>query len=630
MRRERLWILCSILLFLALGFFLFASGGTDDTHITYWVSHALARHGQLLNFNGERIEQSSSLGLVCLLALLHRITTIPIPILGHFTGLAFGAAAIAWAVWLARAVSPRLAYLAAPLVATTGGFLYWSTSGMESSFAAFAAVLALLQCARFQDSMGADAPASGAADKKTAGREPAETGDEAADEGSIDEGAAEKRASNEVKAGEAAAAEQRPGGERPVDRGLLIRAGLAMLLFVTVRPESPVVLLCVLVAAVAGHGIEALRLRTSDARRRLLGALLLLGCGAAAVALLLAFRQAYFGSFLPNPAVAKSGGFALSEGLKYLWRGIWANNVAMLLSLVLVLVLLGRDLVRGRVAPALLFTAAFCFAYLGFIATSGGDWMPGARFLSQAIPALAALTIMVIDRMIRRPMLAITAVALFAGLNLFGTLRYAREDLGFPGTSALEFAARVRSGIPEPGFTTAELLNRSHLRDAPLIATLLDLMRQLGPTSEDPVYLMSGQAGMIPYYVFLEHGSAARLIDLYSLTSDRLLRCLPRNHLKQSVYGSAMSYEYFFKNQRRIRKDCRLPKPTIIFSTSLRPPLRRLLAENGYTVVYHQKGQIRDPDRGSFFQASARAEGFIAVLKERAEKLNVKKVPLPW
>ena len=49
---------------------LLSATGQDDTHITYWAARALAEHGVIVNHAGARVEQSSSLLLTLVLALL--------------------------------------------------------------------------------------------------------------------------------------------------------------------------------------------------------------------------------------------------------------------------------------------------------------------------------------------------------------------------------------------------------------------------------------------------------------------------------------------------------------------------------------------------------------------------------
>src|SRR3954465_1276536 len=61
---------------------LFGSGGGDDSHITWWVVDKLVRTGHFHNFNGVALEQSSSLALVLLAAVVRGLTHLPTPAIG--------------------------------------------------------------------------------------------------------------------------------------------------------------------------------------------------------------------------------------------------------------------------------------------------------------------------------------------------------------------------------------------------------------------------------------------------------------------------------------------------------------------------------------------------------------------
>ena len=144
--RENRWIggLLSVGLFLLLGFSLFPAGGIDDAHITYWPAHTLACRGEIVNYNGEAVEQSSSLLLVCLLALLHVLTSLPVPELGWWVGIGSGALCVLATRALWRPHSPGAATTAAVLLVLSYPFVYWSFSGMETSLAALAGTLLVL------------------------------------------------------------------------------------------------------------------------------------------------------------------------------------------------------------------------------------------------------------------------------------------------------------------------------------------------------------------------------------------------------------------------------------------------------------------------------------------------------
>ena len=48
-------------LFLAHSLLLYGYTGRDDAFLTYWPALQFAEHADLLNYNGERVEQSSTL-----------------------------------------------------------------------------------------------------------------------------------------------------------------------------------------------------------------------------------------------------------------------------------------------------------------------------------------------------------------------------------------------------------------------------------------------------------------------------------------------------------------------------------------------------------------------------------------
>jgi len=66
--KKQLIVAIPYLLFLVIGFLLFPSAGRDDVHISYWAAYSLSHFGEILNYNAEQVEQSSSLLHTALLA----------------------------------------------------------------------------------------------------------------------------------------------------------------------------------------------------------------------------------------------------------------------------------------------------------------------------------------------------------------------------------------------------------------------------------------------------------------------------------------------------------------------------------------------------------------------------------
>lgn len=111
--------------------------GIDDAHITFFAAHTLASTGEILNYNGERIEQSSSLLHVLLTALLSRTTQLNTVTNGYLVPLLAG--------WLCLPLlwhcTRRTQLVPAVLLCATLPLVYWTHAGLETAL--FALLLLL-------------------------------------------------------------------------------------------------------------------------------------------------------------------------------------------------------------------------------------------------------------------------------------------------------------------------------------------------------------------------------------------------------------------------------------------------------------------------------------------------------
>lgn len=121
--------LSACLLLLLGGFFLGFSGSVDDAHITYWAAESLARYGEILNYNLDRVEQSSSLLQVLVLGGLNAVTGLSVVSLGHLTTIAIAIATLFFFCRLLRGLN--LASSGVLLLASAPFFVYWAFGGME-------------------------------------------------------------------------------------------------------------------------------------------------------------------------------------------------------------------------------------------------------------------------------------------------------------------------------------------------------------------------------------------------------------------------------------------------------------------------------------------------------------------
>ncbi len=138
------------LLLTVLGTGLFGSTSNDDAYITLWQAKSLASHGEILNYNNERAEQSSSLLHTLLLAGLVRVTG------WDLTWLAFGVSVLAGVVSM-FAVSRLANRLDLKLkrshwlilLATSPYLVFWLTGTLETTLALLVFVVTLESALHF-------------------------------------------------------------------------------------------------------------------------------------------------------------------------------------------------------------------------------------------------------------------------------------------------------------------------------------------------------------------------------------------------------------------------------------------------------------------------------------------------
>lgn len=124
-------------LVLLAGFLVHGSSGHDDPHINFWFSHTLLEYGQMLNYNGDRVEQTTSLLLVLLTALFSWMLPFDLVTCGYLVDIA-SAFACCWLVTvLARQLVPAWAVWPSCLMLSSISFLLWTFGGMGAVLAAF-------------------------------------------------------------------------------------------------------------------------------------------------------------------------------------------------------------------------------------------------------------------------------------------------------------------------------------------------------------------------------------------------------------------------------------------------------------------------------------------------------------
>jgi hypothetical protein len=496
-----------------LGIVLYGAAGKDDAYITYWASKMLATSGEIVNYNGDRLEQSSSLLHTVLLAGLTKVTTLSVPLLGYVAGVLGGVATCVLAGAVAGALDARARVLATLLAATSAYLVYWSFGGLETALVPLALLGALWTSARY------------------------------------------------LEAGPT--------------RGRAWAAACAILAYVAVRPEGGPVLVAVLGAALA-LALAAPRIGRlapyAPAIGRPRDLALLLALVLVAIGSLVLFRELYFGAAVPQPVAAKAG-LRLSEGLTYVER--WLKLPHMVLFVLAAVAALPFVLRRPR--PLSVLLALALAATTAFVVTAGGDWMEAGRML---VPSVVLAAVLIAVAAVRLPgaALAVVAAALVA-IQLVGVVHVARRySAGRPlgGHVAVVLSPADRAAVGAAPFY--ERVNRVHVRDLVFGAHLERIVGRLIADGRT-IHIASGQAGMVPYYLFSRYGDHLRFFDIGSLSTDSWAGCkadLVRSALGAGVPGLA----FWLANHRR----CRAPLPDVFYG--LHSPDRVFRA--GYAPVYVQ------------------------------------------
>jgi hypothetical protein len=494
------WIAAAVLAAASLG--LHVSAGRDDAYITYWAARMLADVGEIWNYNGERVEQSSSLLFTALLAAVRRVTGAEPETAGPLLSQGFGIALVLFVGHVAARRGFRWPALAALLTATYPSVVYWSASGMESTLAALLGlwVLERVRCLRWQ---------------------------------------------------------RGPCGQHVVAGATRLSA--AIVLFVLVRPEAGLVLLGALSLYVL---LDAGLARSPDPAQRVnaLGALFftLLVMGAAA-----AGRWALFGQIQPQPVHAKAtiSAAALLYGLHYAAGAVTLFVLPLVVCLGLRIVQTFHGLAHGcRREPAELLLACYVLVYLGLLMLAGGDWMEAGRLLVPIVPAAVLLAARVPSGFSGRSVLL--AGSLMVALQLAGAVRLAHTgSTGMPLWQAIPRAAALQGS----GHGWFERANRNHGQDMRSAIFLQDLVGRIADRQPGPVRILSGQMGLVVYHVAREHFGRIRTMDRYGLVDRTFLDCPITAALPRLPNGLQLYYGFYFKNAGVLKTECRIEPPEIVY-----------------------------------------------------------------
>lgn len=532
------------------GFMLFASAGRDDSHITYWSAHTLAHFGQILNYNGDHIEQSSSLLQVILLAALIKITGLNIVIVAKVFSIVAGVASVFAIFKLAmRAAADRMVgFSAACITAASAYFIYWSYGGMEATLVSLTGICLILFAADYLEGYA---------------------------------------------------------------KSSLAWPAMAITLFELVRPETPILLGCLLVGAIVVVLLKGIFLEKelkAINRVLLFRALILFGVFAITSLVIFAFRVWYFGSFFPQPVTAKSSGFSLTslaDGFKY-FTSCWRKPPEMVLAFAMaagVFHALAVQLKTRKINFYILFSLLYVAGYFSFTLFSGGDWMEGARFYVNFLPVLIAFIPLAIKNIAKSKVPLIVVTSLLVGIESKSLIDFAQHSsTGIPIWSS----AKIVSGYDTSKYSWFETHNKVNMRDVPVIQHLNYTVTQIANRRQHrPVVIMSDQMGMVPYYISMEHFGGVRFIDKRGLADRVITDCKVAKQLPRTSKGINVTYSQYLE----LQQTCPIDEPDIIFNLGYLPTV---MEEHGYTVIYSQVGVV-STDETWLKGIEVKADEFIAI-----------------
>jgi hypothetical protein len=526
------WYLVPPSVVVLLGGLLFPSAGHDDTHITCWPAYTMSHFGHILNYNGDRVEQSSSLLQVLLLAVLNKLTDVDLLTLAKLSSIAFGAASVLMLFMLVTRVTGRPAgFCAALMAATSTPIVYWSFSGMETTLVSFTGLWLIITAADYI------------------------TG--------------------------------RPGAS-------LWKPALALSAFALVRPEAPLLIACLLTGALAAariHGTygdpDAVSRKTIVQRLPLLLATAaLICCG------LFVFRWTYFGVLVPQPATAKFPGFSIDKvvnGLHYFKRYAWNEGPAtatVTVAIVLSVCVAAVSQLRARTLNVyVVLSLLFAVGYVCCVVVSGGDWMEGGRFLAHFLPVAIGFIPLAVEAVSRnRWLLPVTTAAL---VTLEGTtaIAFARNS-----STSLPLWAHMATELSDVRgrYSWFERHNRINVRDMRLIDHLDEVITQISSRTRGPLVLISGQMGIVPYRLALRHFGRVRFLDRFGLIERSLTGCTITRDLPRDTGGLIVSFDQYFAKLAELEQSCQIARPGVVYSLGDFGNI----GAYGYRKIYSQTGTV--------------------------------------
>ena len=541
------------------------STGNDDVYITYWSAKTLSEDGHIVNYNGDTLEQSSSLLHVIILATLHKLSGIPFAVLGIYLSAFMGGMALIVAWRLAGALQLKYPWFVICFCAIFPYLVYWSFIGLETTLATFL-VTSLVYA--FIKIFTQTTPK------------------------------------------------------------FYLFTILLIFGYLLVRPEA-IFVISLFFLEIAGYMLIYNQFKQQNSFTyttiNYIRLIQLFGVTLILFIILSLWRYQTFGQIFPQPVYAKSGGLLLSNflaGIEYLFQQYWLPSLAVLTGLVI-----GgtAQLFRGQVQKtreqALIIILLFLLAQMAFVVAKGDDWMEGGRFFVPILPLLVVYGLYVINQFsVKIAPLILILLSLTALIDNAKFNKYQSRGTFLPLTKAFSEPVINHFKSLQNSFYWPEKLNREHLAHIPSIIMLNKIITHLLKIKSS-LTIFGWEMGMIPFYIADQHFGKVKFIDMHGLTTNHLTYCDLENYFNESLDNSSED-NFFFRgrfgiqtniwlllpNFTAIQDNCPIiPDPDIIFGMGKSQWLSGILKKSAkkYQVVYSQLGQVTTGDCWSKQKANA-------------------------
>ena len=550
------------------------STGTDDVYITYWSAQALSDWSHIINYNGDALEQSSSLLHVIILATLHKLSGIPLAVLGIYFSVVMGGMTLLVAWHLARSLNLKYPWFVICFCAVFPYFVYWSFAGLETTLVALLVTLLVYAVVKVFT--------------------------------------------------------------QEITNSLFLFTILLILAYLLARPEA-IFIISLFFLEVASYMLIynwfIQKHAVTYTTRHYIKLTQLFGISLILFIILSLWRYQTFGQIFPQPVYAKSANSPSSnllDGIEYLFQQYWIPSLVILTGLVILgIVQILRHRVQASRERALLIILLFFLAQMAFIVIKGNDWMPGGRFFVPILPLLVIVGLYIVNQL--PPKVAPIILILLSLIALIDNAKfnkYQSRGTFLPLTKAVSEPVISNFELAQQQFHWPEKVSREHLAFIPPIIMLDKIITQLLKIKSS-LTIVSGEMGMVPFYIAKKHFGKVKFIDMYGLTTNHLTNCDLENyfqgqfgsHLFRGRFGIQISPWFLFHNLKDIQKNCPVPEPDIVCGLGAGEWLNDLdESKRKHQVIYRQSGNITTGDCWSRQRESANY--FIAIHQDLLDKTN--------